>query len=364
MKVKDIASFLDNAVPLSFQESYDNAGLQVGDPDRKISSALITLDITEETVEEAAACGCGIIIAHHPLIFTPLKNITGKTFQERIITRAIKENIAIYASHTNLDTFNYAVSRKMAEKLSLQNIEVLSPARGKICKLVTFVPEDHIDEVRNAVFDAGAGITGNYDRCSFNADGTGTYRAGEGTSPYRGELGQFHTEKEIRFETVFLSYMKSAVLEALRNSHPYEEVAYDIYTLDNELNSSGSGCKGTLQEKIPVREFLGLLKEVFGARGIRYAGKSETYIKKVAFCGGSGAGLLGEAVKAGCDAYVTGDIKYHDFFNADGRLLFVDIGHYESEKFSTEILYELIIKKFPTFALRFSKTNTNPINYL
>jgi dinuclear metal center YbgI/SA1388 family protein len=364
MKVKDITSFLDNAIPLSFQESYDNAGLQVGDPENDISSALITLDVTEEILEEAAGSGCGIIIAHHPLIFAPLKKLTGRTYQERIISKAIKENIAIYASHTNLDTYNYAVSRKMAEKISLQNIAVLSPAKEKVCKLVAFVPEDHIDKVRNAIFEAGAGVIGNYDRCSFNADGSGTYRAGEDTSPFRGAKGEFHTEREIRFETVFLSHLKSAVLEALMESHPYEEVAYDIYRLDNELYSSGLGCKGTLPQKVKTREFLELLVTVFGTGGIRYAGNTDAFIEKVALCGGSGAGLLGDAIRARCDAFVTGDIKYHDFFNTDGRLLFVDIGHYESEKFSIEILYELIIKKFPTFALRFSEKNTNPINYL
>ena len=364
MKVRDIASFLDNAIPLSFQESYDNAGLQVGDPENEITSALLTLDVTEEILEEASLSGCGIIIAHHPLIFAPLKKLTGRTYQERIVKRAIKDNIAVYACHTNLDTFNYSVSRKMAEKISLQNIEVLSPAKDKVCKLVTFVPEDHIDKVRNAIFEAGAGVLGKYDRCSFNAEGSGTYRAGEGTSPFRGEEGEFHSEKEIRLETVFLSHLRPLVLGALRQSHPYEEVAYDIYSLDNELFSSGLGCHGKLPEKVRAGDFLEMLADVFGAGGIRYAGSRDTYIEKVALCGGSGASLLGDAIRAGCDAFVTGDIKYHDFFNTEGRLLLVDIGHHESEKFAPEILYELIIKKFPTFALRFSEKNTNPINYL
>ena len=364
MKVRDITSYLDRVVPLSYQENYDNSGLQTGDPEADINSALISFDITGEVLDEAISAGCGLIITHHPLIFSPLKRIVGRTFQERILIKAIRNNISIYSAHTNLDVFENGVSKKMAEKLSLEKVQVLSPVKGKLYKLVTFIPENNLEEVRNAVFMAGAGAIGKYDQCSFNAGGLGTFRAGEDTSPFSGQPGKFHKEKEVRFETIFISHLMNDVLEALIRSHPYEEVAYDIYELKNDYMAAGLGCAGELHEPMKGEDFLRLLSETFGSRGVRYSSLPGHPVRKVGLCGGAGISLLNEAFGAGCDAYVTGDVKYHDFFNADGRLLLVDIGHYESEKFSTEILYDLIIKKFPTFALRFSETNTNPINYL
>ena len=364
MKVKDLCSYLDKAVPISFQESYDNSGLQVGDPDRLISSALISLDITEEVIDEAVKGGYGLIITHHPLIFIPLKSITGKTFIEKIIIKAIRNNIAIYSSHTNLDVLNNGVSRKMAEKLDLQDIRVLSPLKHKLMKLVVYIPESHLDKVRNALFDAGAGVIGDYDNCSFSSTGIGSFRGGDLTKPFIEEKGKIHFEKEVRFETILLSHLKDQVINALIRSHPYEEVAYDLYILENGYPVAGLGCIGKLPEAISNKNFLKLLAGKFNSKGIRYSGLTGRKIKTVAVCGGSGISLLGDSIAAGADVLVTSDFKYHDFFNAEDRILLVDIGHFESEKFSTEILYDLIIKKFPKFAVRFSKTNTNPINYL
>jgi dinuclear metal center YbgI/SA1388 family protein len=363
MKLKDICTYLDSAVPLSFQESYDNSGLQVGDPEKEVTSALLTLDVTEEVINEAAYTGCDLIISHHPLIFHGIKRLTGRSLTERILLMAVKQEIAIYSAHTNLDVLSNGVSRKMAEKLNLQNIRVLAPLKNRLLKLVTFIPESHLEKVREAVFKTGAGITGNYDHCGFTATGTGSFRGGEKATPFIGEKGKIHLEKEARFETVLFSYLKDKVIKALIENHPYEEVAYDLYTLENDNIEFGFGCIGDFEKAIPEDEFLMLVSTVFGAKGIRYSKATGKYIQKIALCGGSGASLINEAIGSGADAFVTADIKYHNFFEADNKILLVDSGHFETEKFSTEILYDLIIKKFPKFAVRFSETNTNPINY-
>ena len=364
MRLKEISSYLDTTVPLSFQEDYDNSGIQLGDPEMEINSALISLDITESVLDEAIESGYNLIISHHPLIFSGLKRITGRSFTEKIIIRAIQKNIAIYSAHTNLDIFNGGVSRKMAEKMNLQNIKVLSPLKGRLNKLVTYIPESHLDKVREAVFNAGAGVIGNYDSCGFVSQGEGSFRGNETTNPFVGDRGKLHYEKEMRLETVFVSHFKDKIIRALMASHPYEEVAYDIYLLENNNVDFGLGCTGELAEAIDETVFLSMVSDIFNARGLRNSKLAGRKIKKIALCGGSGASLLREAISSGADAYVTGDIKYHNFFDAEGRILLVDAGHYESEKFATEIIYDLIIKKFPKFAVRFSKTDTNPINYL
>ncbi len=364
MKLSELSSFLDSSFPLSFQEEWDNSGLQTGDPGMEISSALVALDVTEAVVEEAVRTGSNLILSHHPLIFNGIRKITGRSSTERIIMNSIRNNIAIYSAHTNLDMVSNGVSKKMALKLGLENISVLRTLKNKLQKLVTFVPEDHIVQVREAVFRAGAGVIGNYDLCGFTAGGTGSFRGGENTSPFAGEKGILHFEKELRFETIFYSHLKDRVIKALLAAHPYEEVAYDIYALENDNIDAGLGCTGGFPEPVDETVFLLKLKSVFGAEGIRYSKLTGRPVKKVALCGGSGASLLNDALKRGADAFVTADIKYHAFFEPENRLLLVDCGHYETEKFSVEILYDLIVKNFPNFAVRFSETNTNPINYL
>lgn len=364
MKLKEICSFLDKAVPLSFQEDYDNSGLQVGLPDQKITSALLTLDVTEEVVAECINEGCNLIISHHPVIFNPLKRVTGKTMSERVIYQALKNDVAIYSTHTNLDVLNNGVSWKMADKLGLKNIKVLTPLKNRLLKLVTFVPESHLEMVRTAVFEAGAGVVGNYDLCGYYLTGTGSYRPGVNTRPFLGEKGKIHFESEVRFETVLFSHLKEMVVEALIKSHPYEEVAYDLYPLENDNIHTGLGCIGDLTKPVSGLNFLKFVSSVFGANGIRYSEIKERNLKRVALCGGAGAGLINDAIVSGADAFVTADVKYHNFIDAGKRLLLVDCGHYETEKFAIEIVRDLIIKKFPKFALRFSKTNSNPINYL
>ncbi|MEI6048569.1 MAG: Nif3-like dinuclear metal center hexameric protein [Bacteroidota bacterium] len=364
MKLKDLCSYLDSAVPLSFQEGYDNSGLQIGLPEKGICSAMITLDVTEEVIDEAVSEKCDIIISHHPLIFNGLKKITDKTYTERILYKAVKHDIAIYSSHTNLDIFSNSVSRKMAERLGLKNLRTLSPLKNRLLKLVTYIPESHLEKVRKAIFEAGAGAIGNYDQCGFTTSGTGSFRGNENARPFVGENGEIHFEKEIRFETVLFSHLKEKVIRALLEVHPYEEVAYDIYALENENIEVGTGCVGEFSNALSEDDFLNLVSLTFKAKGVRFSKPSGKQVKIVALCGGSGASLINKAITSGADAFVTADIKYHSFFDADNKILLIDTGHFESEKFSTEILYDLIIKKFPKFAVRFSETNTNPINYL
>ena len=364
IKTGELCSYLDAVVPLSLQESYDNSGLQVGRPEKEIEAALITLDVTEEVLEEAVSKGCGLIISHHPVIFKGLRKLAWSSPVERIIARAIRNDIAIYSAHTNLDMLGTGVSRKLAEKLGLSDIRVLQPLKGRLLKLVTFVPFEHLERVRNAVFEAGAGFIGNYDCCGFTVVGKGSFRAGEGTNPFVGEKGEMHFENEERFETVLFSHLKGKVIKALLEAHPYEEVAYDLYKLENDNTDLGLGCYGYLPEAISDRDFLALVAEKLQAGGLRHSALNGTSIRKVAVCGGSGSSLLGDAIACRADALVTGDIKYHTWFEADNKILLADCGHFESEKFSVEVLHDLIIKKFPKFALRFSETNTNPINYL
>jgi dinuclear metal center YbgI/SA1388 family protein len=363
MKLKDLCSYLDSAVPLSFQEEYDNSGLQIGSPEREIYSAMTSIDVTEEVIDEVIAKKCDVLISHHPLIFHPVKSLTGKTFTERIINKAVKNDIAVYTAHTNLDILGKGVSRKMAEKIGLEEINVLSPSGNRLLKLVTYIPESHLEEVRNALFEAGAGVIGNYDQCGFITSGTGSFRGNELTKPFRGEKGKIRFEKEIRFETVLLSHLKGQVLEALLVSHPYEEVAYDLYSLENKNTEIGLGCVGKFHDPVSENDFLKLVSTLFEAEGVRYSKLTGKPVKKLALCGGSGASLINLAINSGADAFLTADIKYHDFFSSDNKILLVDAGHFESEKFSAEILKDLINKKFPKFAVRFSEINTNPINY-
>ena len=363
MKLKDLCSYLDSAVPLSFQEEYDNSGLQIGSPEREISLAMITLDVTKEVIDEAIAHKCDVLVSHHPLIFNPIKSLTGKSFIERILYKAVKNDIAVYSAHTNLDVFSNGVSRKMAEKIGLEEISVLSPSENRLLKLVTYIPESHLEVVRNALFEAGAGVIGNYDQCGFATSGTGSYRGNEMTKPFRGENGKIHFEKEIRFETILFSHLKDKVTKALLEAHPYEEVAYDLYSLENKNTEIGLGCVGKFHDPVSENDFLKLVSSVFDAKGVRYSKPTGKQVRKVALCGGSGASLLNLAICSGADAFLTADIKYHDFFSTENKILLVDAGHFETEKFSREILKDLIIKKFPKFAVRFSEINTNPINY-
>lgn len=364
MMIRDIATFLNNEIPLSLQESYDNAGLLTGEPETELSGILICMDVTEEVVEEAISKNLNMIVAHHPLIFKPLKSITGKGPEERAIIRALRHHIAIYAAHTNLDHRWGGVSFALAEQLGLINVQVLRPLSAHLKKLVSFCPTEHLEEVRKALFAAGAGKIGNYDACSFNSDGYGTFRAGEDSRPFVGSVGELHREPEVRVETIFPDWAQADVLRALRESHPYEEVAYDIYTLDNTHPLIGPGVKGKLPEPMPVAAFLDLVRRITGIPNLRYSNGRAELIETVALCGGAGSFLIGDALRIGAQAFITGDLKYHDFFIPGGEMMLVDAGHFETEQFARNILKQMLSENFPTFAVLISDVNTNPVNYL
>ena len=363
MKIKELSHFLESIAPLSLQESYDNCGLILGSEETEITNALITLDCTEDIVQEAIDEGCNLIIAHHPVIFTGIKKLNGKNYVERTVIKAIQNNIAVYAIHTNLDNILGGVNAKIAERLGLKNCEILKPGQGNLLKLVSFVPINHLESVKAAIFEAGAGHIGNYSECSFSGIGTGTFKAGLNTHPYVGTQGKQHNEEEYRIETILPYWLKSNILNALLQAHPYEEVAYDFYELKNENKQAGSGMIGVLPEPLTDKAFLGLLKEKMELKVIQYTSFKGKKIQKVAVCGGAGSFLLKTAIAANADAFVSSDFKYHEFFDAENKLLIADIGHFESEKFTKSLLSELILEKFPTFALLLSKLNTNPVNF-
>jgi dinuclear metal center YbgI/SA1388 family protein len=363
IKIKEIVGYLETVAPPALQESYDNAGLITGELGKEVSMALVTIDVTEAVVEEAIAANAGLIVAHHPVVFSGLKKITGKNYVERTVIKAIKNDIAIYAAHTNLDSVSSGVNAKICQKLRLQNCRILQPVSGRLKKLVTFIPSDSADKVRASVFEAGAGHIGNYDYCGYNLEGTGSFRAGEDTNPYVGKTGEIHYEKEIRFETIFPAWMQGQIVRALTESHPYEEVAYDIYPLDNNFEKAGMGMVGELPVPVHEYDFLKILKETFGSGFIKHTALRGKEVKRVAVCGGAGSFLLNNAIKAGADFFVSGDFKYHQFFDAEGKIVIADVGHFESEQYTKELFYELLTKKFPKFAVRFSEAITNPVFY-
>ena len=362
-KINELISVLEKSAPLSFQESWDNSGLLVGDSSMDISSVLLTVDVTELVIDEAIEKGANIIVAHHPIIFKGLKSLTGKNYIERTIIKAIKYDIAIYAMHTNLDTMPKGVSYKMAEKLSLQNIKTLEVTSTQLKKIVVFAPVSHATSVKEAILNAGAGHLGNYDKCSFSSEGESSFRALEDAKPFVEKFNEIHAEKEIRIESIFPAHLKNNIIQALLKAHPYEEVAYDIYTLDQKDNEIGLGKVGDLEKEMSEIDFLELLKKTFHLKNLRHSPLLGKKIHKVAVCGGSGSFLIQKA-KQKADIYVSADIKYHEFFDAENQLVIADIGHYESEQFSKDIFYDIISEKFTNFAVHFSETNTNPIKFL
>lgn len=363
MNIREFTQYLNNLFPVALQEEFDNSGLQTGNPDDQINGILITVDVTEEIIDEALNKNANFILSHHPLFFSGLKKISTGNFVERTARKAIKNDIAIYSAHTNLDKHKDGINIRLAKKLGLQNIRVLDPVKDQLIKLAFFVPEDYAGEVRKTVFEAGAGQIGDYDQCSYNVQGQGTFRPGEGTDPFVGNKGEMHFEKEIRVETIFPSYYTHQVLAALFKAHPYEEVAYDLYPLLNENTESGLGAIGELKNSLSEKEFLQKLKEIFDIPCIRHTKFIHKPIQRIAVCGGSGSSLLEKAISANADAFVSADFKYHRFFDAENTILIADVGHYESENIAKEIFYELLTKKFHNFAIHLSEINTNPINY-
>ena len=364
MNIKSVTDQIEIVAPLVLQESYDNAGLLLGSYSVEVTAVLITIDVTEAVVDEAIEHNCNLIVSHHPLIFNTLKKITGKNEVERCIIKCIKNDIAVYAAHTNLDNVPNGVNGKIADKIGLINQQILVAKNNTLTKLVTFAPKLHAYRIREAIFKAGGGHIGNYDECSFNSEGNGTFKAEKSANPFVGEHGKLHTENEMRIEVIIPTHLKDNIINELIKAHPYEEPAYDLIPLQNTWKGIGAGMIGELQVPENELDFLLRLKEVFGCSVIRHTQLRSKSIKRVAICGGSGSSFLQNAISANADVYISGDFKYHEFFESDNKILIADIGHFESEQFTKDIFYEIITKKMPTFAVRISETETNPINYL
>ncbi|TXD60381.1 Nif3-like dinuclear metal center hexameric protein [Polaribacter sp. IC066] len=364
MTIKTITNYIEELAPLHYAESFDNVGLLVGHNTLKVTGVLVTLDTLEETVDEAIAKDCNLIVSFHPIIFGGLKKLNGHSYVERVVLKAIKNDIAIYATHTALDNSKNGVSAKMCEVLGLINNKILIPKKGIIKKLTTYVPVKDADKVRNSLFTAGAGNIGNYDNCSFNVAGDGTFRGNEHANPVLGEKGKVHTEKETKISVTYESKNENYILKTLQENHPYEEVAYDVITTENLHQDIGLGMIGDLPLEMDEKDFLLYLKRTMKTDCVRHSAFINKKIKKVAVLGGSGSFAISNAIKANADAYVSADFKYHEFFKAENSILLADIGHYESEQFTKNLLVDYLTKKFSNFAVILSEKSTNPIYYI
>jgi len=363
MQIAEIIRVLEDWAPLAYQESYDNSKLLFGQKDRELNQVLVSLDITEAIVDEALQKGAQMIISHHPLIFGGLKSLTGKNDAERALIKAIQNNIAIYALHTNLDNVSSGVNAEIGRRLGIAKPKILAPRTGVLKKLVVFVPHNNVQSLSEALWAAGAGTIGNYDQCSFRSEGKGTFRASTNAKPTLGEIGSLHQEEEFRLELLVEEAKLAAVLKAMQLNHPYEEVAYEIYAIENAHQEIGSGMYGDLAEAISSQEILKQIKQTFGGM-VRYTRPQKEEIKRIAWCGGSGSFLLSSAKAIGADLFLSSDFKYHQFFEADNQILIADIGHYENEQYTIGLIAEYLRKKFPNFAVLLTENSTNPINYL
>ncbi|HSR40250.1 MAG TPA: Nif3-like dinuclear metal center hexameric protein [Phnomibacter sp.] len=364
--IQSVIMQLEAWAPISYQESYDNAGLITGDKGWPCSGVLCSLDATEEVVNEAIAKGCNLIVAHHPIVFTGLKKLSGNGYVQRAIIKAIKHDIAIYAIHTNLDNVADGVNRMIAERLGLkqESLAVLAPKTGLLCKLHTYVPLENANAVREALFAAGAGHIGRYVECSFSTGGLGSFRPLENTNPAIGTAGGPREQvAEEKVEVILPLHLQQKVLAALFKAHPYETVAYELVPLQNAHQEVGSGLIGELSETLSETAFLHLLKERFELQMVRHTPLRQRPVRTVALCGGAGSFLTKAAIASGADAYVTADVKYHEFFDADGQLLLADIGHFESEQYTIAGICKFLQDKFPTFAVLQTEVNTNPVCY-
>ncbi|TYA53232.1 Nif3-like dinuclear metal center hexameric protein [Formosa maritima] len=363
MIVQDVIDHIETLSPLAYAEDFDNVGLLVGDKNSKLKGVLVTLDTLESVVDEAIKAKCNLIVSFHPIIFKGLKKLTGKTYVERVVMKALKNDIAIYAMHTALDNSYQGVNHMICEKLGLINKSILIPQPQTIKKLITFVPKDEAETLRSALFKAGAGSIGNYNNCSFNTEGVGTYKGNENSNPKKGKKGETHFESETQISVTFPKHLESKILQSLFKTHSYEEVAYEITTLENKNQHIGMGMIGELENDMSEKEFLNLLKTNMNTECIRHSKLLQNNIKKIAVLGGSGSFAIAAAKAANADVFITSDLKYHDFFRAENQIVLADIGHYESEQFTKNLLVAYLTKKITNFAIVLSRTNTNPVKY-
>jgi len=364
MIVHDVINHLEELAPLAYAEDFDNVGLLVGNRTQKVSGVLVTLDTLEAVIDEAIQAKCNLIISFHPIIFKGLKKLTGKNYVERVVIKAIKHDIAIFSIHTALDNALQGVNDMICTQLELKNKRILIPQSETIKKLTTYVPKNEAETLRNALFDVGAGSIGNYSNCSFNVEGYGTFKGNENSNPTKGEKNKTHTEKETKITITYAKHQESQILQTLFKTHSYEEVAYEVTTLENKNQNIGMGMIGEFAEAMDESRFLKHLKTKMNTECIRHSAFLNKKIKKVAILGGSGSFAINAAKTNGADAFVTADLKYHDFFSAENSILLADIGHYESEQFTKNLLVAYLTKKITNFAIILSNTNTNPVKYL
>jgi len=364
MKIKEIISVLEEMTPLAYAEDFDNVGLLLGDVETISTGILVCHDALENVVDEAIANKCNLIVCFHPILFSGLKKINGKNYVERVLLKAIKNDIAIYAVHTALDNHQDGVNKIISDALGLINPKILIPKQNFIRKLVTYTIPENADKLRNALFDAGAGSIGNYDNCSFNSQGIGTYMGNEHSNPEIGERFEFVEGNEIKIEVTFEKHLQKKILKTLLSKHVYEEVAYEIYDLQNEHQNIGLGMIGELKEPMQEKDFLLFVKDKMLSEGIRHSEFTGKPIKKVAVLGGSGSYAIKNAISAGADAFLTADLKYHNFYEAENQLILADIGHFESERYTKNYIVDFLRKKILNFAIILSEENTNPVKYL
>ena len=363
MTIKHCLSEIEKRIPLAQAEDFDNVGLLCGNPEREVTGILICHDAIEPVIDEAIEKNCNLIVCFHPIVFSGLKSITGKNYVEKSVMKALENKIAIYAIHTAWDNDFFGVNHRICKELGLDNLQILIPKKNNLSQLSVYVPTSHIDAVKTALFLSGAGNIGFYDECSFSIDGRGTFRPLDGANPFLGKKEIQETANETMISVIFENYKKNQIIQAMKSAHPYEEVAYQIYSLENENQYSGLGMYGDLAEEMDEIAFLQFVKKTFNLKVIRHSHLRAKKIKRIGVLGGSGASGIRDALRNKCDAYLTGDVKYHDFFSAENQLLLCDIGHFESEQFVIEQLYEILSEKFTTFAILKSSINTNPINY-
>lgn len=363
MKIREIIETLERIAPPSYQESYDNCGLLTGNADWNCTGVLCTLDTLEETVSEAKEKGCNLIVSHHPIIFSGIKKLNGKNYVEKTVIAAIKNDIAIFAIHTSLDNVHLGVNKKMADKLGLVHQKILATKNQVLSKLITSAPVEVADKIREALFDAGAGDIGNYSECSFGVVGTGTFKPNAAANPTVGTKGILEKVKEERIEVIFPNYLQTSLVTALKKAHIYEEIAYDVVPLNNFYQNVGSGMVGELSAPVSEPEMLDKIRKVFGTKVIRHTRLLGREVKRIALCGGSGSFLTKKAIAAKADFYITADVKYHEFFDADNRLVIADVGHWESEQYTIDLLFDILVVKFTNFAVLKSALCSNPVFY-
>jgi dinuclear metal center YbgI/SA1388 family protein len=364
MKIKEIISVLEEMAPLAYAEDFDNVGLLVGDQESEATGILVCHDALENIIDEAIAKNCNMVVCFHPILFSGLKKITGKNYVERAVIKAIKNDIAIYAVHTALDNHQEGVNKIFCDALGLINTKVLIPKQNFIRKLVTYTIAENAEAVRNALFDAGAGNIGNYENCSFNSKGIGTYMGNEHSNPQIGERFEFVEGDEIKIEVTFEKHLENKILKALFKSHAYEEVAYEIYNLQNQHQNIGLGMIGELKNPMNEKEFLLFAKDKMQCGGIRHSAFTEKEVRKIAVLGGAGSFAIKNAIQAGADVFLTADLKYHQFYEAENTLLLADIGHFESERYTKNYIVDYLRKKILNFAVILSEENSNPVKYL